>query len=50
MKVYLVVEDDYECCRTIAVFSQKEYAEKYIALHDTWCWEVDEMEVDEYNA
>lgn len=49
MKVYLVVEDDYESCRTIAVFSQKEYAEKHIALHNTCCWEVVEMEVDEYN-
>jgi hypothetical protein len=49
MKVYLVVEDDYESCRTIAVFSQKEYAEKHIALHNTCCWEVVEMEVDKYN-
>ena len=50
MKVYLVIEEEYYNQKVVAVFSQKEYAQKHIKLNNkNWIWDVVEWDVDEHN-
>lgn len=49
MKVYVVTEGDYSDYHIEAIFTEKEQAEKYIALHTSRCyydWNIEEWEVD----
>lgn len=49
MKVYVVTEGDYSDYHIEAIFSEKDQAEKYIALHTSRCftdWQIEEWEVD----